>query len=108
MKLHLLVPLLLAFHFCYGQSELTDPETDCKYELQWTCEECTFSWTGDCLDNLPNGAGVLTVFNGGNEIMWYEGEMKNGKFDGVGSYRDEMNQMEGDLKMVLSLIPILT
>lgn len=82
----------------FGQSTLTEPETNCKFVLPWTCETCTFSWTGDCVNNAPTGSGVLAVFNEGNEIMRYEGEMKNGKFDGAGKYRDGMNQLEGDFE----------
>ena len=36
--------------------------------------------------------------NQSEEIMRYEGEMKKGKFDGSGKYRDAMNQLEGDFK----------
>lgn len=63
--------------------------------LPWICTECTFNWTGLCENGSPKGIGILTVFNSGNDIMRYEGEMKNGKFDGEGSYRDGMNEIAG-------------
>lgn len=81
-----------------AQSHLSEPETGCQFLLPWTCETCTFTWTGDCLNRIPEGKGVLTVFNEGEEIMWYDGEMKNGRFDGLGKYRDGMNQFEGNFK----------
>jgi|GEM_PF-619674 len=92
------IVLLIPTFSCKAQSQLTEPETDCKYILPWTCESCTFKWTGDCLNNLPERKGVLTVINQSEEIMKYEGEMKNGRFDGVGKYRDAMNQLEGDFR----------
>ncbi len=98
MKYLIYLVSMFSISSAYGQSELTEPETGCKFVLPWTCETCTFSWSGDCIDKLPNGIGSLTVFNEGTEIMWYEGEMKNGKFDGAGKYRDGMNQLEGDFQ----------
>lgn len=88
-----------------SQSLLTDPTNGCQYTLPWNCDECTVSWTGDCTDNLPNGKGTLTVFHDSTEIMKYEGGMKNGQFDGVGSYQDGMNKMDGYFKKNM-LIPI--
>ncbi|MCT4622443.1 MAG: hypothetical protein N4A46_02380, partial [Schleiferiaceae bacterium] len=74
----------------FGQSKLTDSKTGCQYTLPWTCDECEMSWTGDCLDELPNGEGILTVSHEDEEIMRYEGEMENGNFNGQGSYWDAM------------------
>lgn len=94
----ILIFLFISDNFCKAQSQLIDPETNCKFILPWNCETCTFGWTGDCMNQLPQGNGILTVINQAEEIMWYDGEMKNGKFDGLGKYRDAMNQLEGKFK----------
>lgn len=98
MKYSLFLAFLLSVQFSFGQSTLTSPKSDCQYTMQWTCDECTFNWTGDCTNNLLNGQGILTVFHESTEIMRYEGGMENGVFNGEGKYRDEMNQMEGTFK----------
>lgn len=89
---------LLLTSISFGQSELSNAKNDCKYTLQWNCDECTFEWSGDCLNNLPEGEGALTVYHDTTEIMWYEGGMKNGVFNGEGSYRDGMSQMDGEFE----------
>jgi len=101
IPIHLTLVLLVFFLSStagFTQSFLTDSVSGCHYVLPWTCSECTVSWTGKCQDNLPEGEGILTVHYENNEIMRYEGEMKNGNFNGYGSYRDGMNQIEGNFK----------
>lgn len=95
MKYVLILTYLLSVQYCFGQSELSTLGSDCKFILGWNCDECTFKWTEECIDNLPSGTGVLTVFHEDVEIMRYKGEMKNGKFNGYGVYHDGMNDMEG-------------
>lgn len=95
MKRLIQIVFFLSITSSYCQSPLINKTTGCKFILPWTCDECTFNWTGSCLDNLPTGIGVLTVFHEEDEIMWYEGEMENGSFNGAGSYRDGMNELEG-------------
>jgi hypothetical protein len=97
MKYSLFVAYLISVQFCFGQSELSTPESDCKFILPWVCNECSFNWTGDCVNNLPSGKGVLTVFyeEEVEGIMTYEGEMENGRFNGQGTYHDGMNDWEG-------------
>jgi hypothetical protein len=97
MKYFLFVTYLISVQFCFGQSELSTPESDCKFILPWVCNECSFNWTGECVNNLPSGNGVLTVFNESEEIMKYEGQMKNGYFDGKGKYQDGMSKLDGYL-----------
>lgn len=82
----------------HAQSELSSPNSDCKFTLPWNCETCSFHWSGNCINHLPEGEGILTVTNEGNEIMRYEGGMKNGRFEGEGKYRDQMNMLEGKFK----------
>ncbi|MDF1675615.1 MAG: peptidase MA family metallohydrolase [Vicingaceae bacterium] len=97
MKYYLFVLYFLSIQFCFGQSELSNPESDCKFILPWVCNECSFTWTGECLDNLPSGEGLLSVFHENQEepIMTYEGEMEKGRFNGQGVYHDGMNNWEG-------------
>jgi hypothetical protein len=97
MKYFFFVIFFTAIQFCFGRSELSTPESDCKFVLPWTCDVCTFNWTGECVNNLPSGEGVLTVFHEEEVegIMTYEGEMENGKFNGSGIYHDGMNDWEG-------------
>ncbi len=96
----LLLPIIFLFSIApaFSQTLLTDPSSGCQYTLPWNCEECTMHWTGNCLDSLPNGEGVLSVYHDTTEIMTYVGHMKNGNFDGPGSYQDGMNKMEGYFK----------
>lgn len=94
-RLLIVIALSISFTGLNGQSTLTDPETGCQFTLPWTCDECTFQWTGECVDNRPEGIGVLTAYYGENEIMHYEGAMLNGLFHGRGIYADEMNNLEG-------------
>ncbi len=95
MKHFFFVIFLISTQLCFGQSELSTPESDCKFVLPWTCDVCTFNWSEDCVNNLPSGTGILTVFHGDDEIMRYEGEMENGKFNGSGVYHDGMNDWKG-------------
>lgn len=91
----LFTSVLSVYHLVLGQSRLTDPTNGCQYTLPWTCDECTLTWTGGCVDSLPNGKGVLTVSYESEEIMRYDGHMIEGNFDGIGKYRDGMNELEG-------------
>ncbi len=77
------------------QTSLTDSTSGCQYVMPWTCNECNMKWTGDCVNNIPNGNGVLTIQHESEEIMMYNGNMKNGNFHGFGSYKDGMSELEG-------------
>ena len=98
MKKLIQIVLLFSITPALSQSLLTDPSTGCQYTLPWDCEDCTVRWTGNCNDSLPNGEGVLTVYHDTTEIMNYVGYMKNGNFDGPGTYRDGMNKIDGYFK----------
>jgi hypothetical protein len=98
MKVVYSVLFVFTLTFSYGQSLLTDSITGCKYLLPWDCAPCSLSWTSDCLDNLPEGNGVLTVSYGDQQIMRYQGSMKNGKLDGFGHYVDSQNKLNGYFK----------
>lgn len=92
--------LLSLICFClttsgFTQSLLTDSTSGCQYTLPWTCNECTVKWTGDCVNKIPNGNGVLTIQHESEKIMMYNGNMKNGNFQGFGSYKDGMSELEG-------------
>lgn len=95
MKIFLQVIFFLVIAPCFGQSTLIDVTTGCKFILPWTCDECTVKWTGNCIDSLPNGNGILTAQYDSEEIMKYNGHMSNGNFDGFGSYKDGMSELEG-------------
>lgn len=95
MKYFLLSVFFLSIQLCNGQTALVNLDTGCKFTLPWSADNCTFNWTGDCIDSLPEGKGVLTVWREGNEIMRYEGEMKGGNFNGQGFYQDGINRFEG-------------
>ncbi|XOV67712.1 MAG: hypothetical protein ACFHU9_00810 [Fluviicola sp.] len=95
MKTLIRIFFLFSLTPALSQTLLTDPTSGCRYTLPWNCDDCTMKWTGSCQDNLPNGDGVLSVFHDSTEIMNYTGEMKNGHFNGVGSYQDGMNKMRG-------------
>lgn len=95
MKKFMLIFGLLATQLLGAQSLLKQPNTDCVFMLPWNCETCTFTWSADCIKTKPTGKGILQVYNNEEEIMRYEGEMQYGLFNGKGTYRDGMNQMEG-------------
>lgn len=95
MKYSLFLAFLVSIQFSFGQSKISNSAKDCEFTMPWTCDECTFSWTGECLNNQLEGNGVLIVFHGEEEIMRYEGEIENGLFNGEGSYQDEMTQLDG-------------
>ena len=82
----------------FSQTLLTDSTSGCKYWLPWNCDICTLNWTGNCLDSLPNGNGVLTVSYGADQVLKYEGEMENGQFEGIGNYSDSQNELNGYFK----------
>lgn len=98
MKYSFFLTFFLSTLLSFSQSKLSNSEEDCEFTLPWTCDECTFNWTGECLNNLPEGIGVLIVYHGSDEIMRYEGEMENGAFNGEGYYKDGMNELEGSFE----------
>lgn len=92
--------LLSLICFClttsgFAQTLLTDPTSGCQFTLPWTCDECTMKWTGPCVNSRPHGKGVLTVQYESEEIMKYNGRISKGKYDGFGSYKDGMSELEG-------------
>ena len=95
MKIFLQALFFLALPPCLGQSTLTDATTGCKFSIPWVCDMCTVEWTGDCIDSLPNGNGVLTVQYESEEVFRYSGHMLNGAFDGFGRYKDAASELEG-------------
>lgn len=95
MKYIILFTSLLSISDVLGQSLLTTASKDCNYKLPWTCDECELTWTGNCVDSLPNGNGVLTVSYDSETIMQYDGSMKDGLFEGIGKYKDAMSDLEG-------------
>ena len=98
MKILLSLICFFSINSGFAQTFLTDSTSGCKYLLPWNCDICTLSWTGNCLDNLPDGNGVLTVTYGAEQILKYEGEMINGQFDGIGNYSDTQNKLNGYFK----------
>ena len=53
------------------------------------------SWTGNCIDSLPNGNGLLTIKYESEEVLRYNGHMSEGKFDGLGNYKYGMSELKG-------------
>lgn len=98
MKGFLPIIFFLSITACYGQSTLIDKTSGCKYTLPWDCDNCTLSWTGNCVDGLPNGHGVLTVRYESEDVMEYDGHMAKGHFDGIGKFRDARSALEGYFK----------
>ncbi|MBL4704262.1 MAG: hypothetical protein JKY54_07060 [Flavobacteriales bacterium] len=98
MKIVFSIIFILSITLGFAQTHLTDSTSGCQYWLPWNCDVCTLNWTGSCLDSLPEGSGVLTVHYGTEQILKYEGEMKNGQFDGIGNYSDAQNKLNGYFK----------
>lgn len=93
---HILPFILLLFSFnSLSQSTLLDSVHGCRYSLPWSCDGCELNWTGACIDSIPSGRGVLTITYQNDTVMEYNGEMNHGQFNGVGRYRDAMNEMQG-------------
>lgn len=95
MKQLLQIIFTLIVTTCFGQTKLFDADSGCNYHLPWSCDGCTMKWTGDCIDSLPNGKGVLTVSFENELVMEYNGQMSKGDFNGVGKYKDGMSELEG-------------
>lgn len=98
MKIFLSFVVLFISVSSYGQSTLIDKASGSKYTIGWNCDVCELTWTGNAVDSLPNGVGVLTVSYQSEQIIQYEGEMKNGLFDGKGRFTNPDNTMIGFFK----------
>ena len=59
----------------------------------------TFSWSGSCSGGLVNGRGVLQWYDNGTPTARYEGEYRDGKMNGRGSYfAVDGERYEGEFK----------
>ncbi len=70
----LMISMLLCFSAC-GKEKIT---------LDLACEAREGFYTGDMVDGVPNGQGKFVSKNAEGKQWTYEGEFKNGHFDGRG------------------------
>jgi|GEM_PF-4362719 Uncharacterized protein conserved in bacteria len=64
---------------------------DAKGILVWTDLTCfdTLEWMGNAINNYAWGKGKLIFYKDNQPIAWYEGNMKDGKCSGHGSFTYE-------------------
>lgn len=63
----------------------------CRVWNRYPQAQETVRWTGDCIDGLSSGEGVLTwtsVLKGETRVETYEGTRRRGREDGQGTYVD--------------------
>jgi len=68
---------------------MADPNTGCRvWNAPWNRlkPKDTISWSGSCVDGLASGRGVLQCFNDGKPTSRYEGDIRQGKINGRGTY----------------------
>jgi hypothetical protein len=56
----------------------------------------SISWSGQCVNKLVQGHGVLKFFLNGKEIMRVEGEFRSGKLNGRGTQTDPYGDYVGE------------
>jgi len=95
MKILIHICFLLIVVLVQGQTTLVDKENSTKFELVWNCEGCSMTWTGKSIDSLAEGKGLLTIAYMDTVIMQYKGMMSGGSFNGLGTYDDQMNHLNG-------------
>ena len=59
----------------------TDKTTGCRFQIPEGWQEYSAQWTGDCVEGLANGSGVLRSFSKGKVSELYYGRVKHGLLD---------------------------
>ena len=71
----------------------------CKMWDQSIPPESTVTWSGTCKNGFMDGKGILQWFKSGKPTDRYEGDLKDGYYDGFGTYFwDGGNRYDGQLK----------
>lgn len=80
-----------------ASDEVKDPETGCAVVLMNAEPNIGMSWSGACEHGLAQGKGVLQWTKDGRPTDRYEGEMKDGLYEGQGKivYADKAGRPEG-------------
>src|SRR5471032_781919 len=63
---------------------VADPKTGCKIWDAAPDPAEKITWSGKCEDGMADGEGTLQFYIGGEPVVRYEGEMRNGRSDGHG------------------------
>jgi len=62
---------------------ISNAKGDCKYFSNAPVINQTMSWSGSCQNGVANGFGRLQTFSAGKPIAIFDGNVLNGKFQGV-------------------------
>ena len=62
----------------------TDPTSGCEIWDPVPSRQQSFQWSGPCVNGKASGSGVLTTFRDGKAVERYEGEMAEGRREGLG------------------------
>jgi hypothetical protein len=65
---------------------IADPRTGCQVWNDSPVPSESITWSGGCNNRLAQGAGVLQWFENGKPASRYEGEFREGKLNGRGTY----------------------
>ncbi len=63
---------------------VADLKTGCKIWDDAPDPEERMTWSGECVDGMAEGNGILQFFIGDKPAARYEGDMRNGRADGHG------------------------
>ncbi len=61
-------------------------QSDCKIWLDEPTNKDSLIWNGNCKNNYASGKGILQWFQNNKLAATYQGEMKQGKFNGKGKF----------------------
>lgn len=80
--------LCLSITACDSNSAQKTPKietvTDMEFNMTFEAGERTGKYTGEVIDGIPNGNGKFETVNPAGAKWYYEGEFKDGLFDGNG------------------------
>lgn len=81
------------------RDEVKDPATGCAVVRMNAEPDLSITWSGDCEHGLAQGKGVLQWTKGGAPAERYEGEMRDGLYEGQGriTYPNK-SRYEGEFK----------
>jgi len=89
MRLLFLAFLILFTANSFAQSDgqfVKEHKANCKIWVDEATPADSLIWNGDCKNNFASGKGFLQWFRDNKLSATYQGEMKQGKFDGKGKF----------------------
>lgn len=82
-----LLALLTTNSFAQNNGQfIKDHKSNCKIWLDEVTPADSLIWNGNCKNNFASGKGFLQWYQNAKLAATYNGEMKQGKFDGKGKF----------------------